>query len=374
MMTVSRLNVAVIGAGLAGLSCGRQLQDAGCRVTIYEKARGPGGRMSTRRGDDWQCDHGAQYFTARDADFRAEVARWEAAGVASVWQPRVAVLGGVDSAGGPLKGGLMPKPSSESSASSASLEASVHTAEPCAAVERFVGMPRMSAPAAWLASSLQVHSGVTINDMRHDPSGWRLFSKEQGELDGRYDAVVLAIPAPQAAALLEPLLPLTAMQANAVTMLPCWTLMLRLPAPCTPGYDAAFVNAGPLSWIARDSAKPGRGGSEVWVLQASPEWSAEHIEADQATVTRQLLAAFAELGGPEVPAQSYAEQVSVHRWLYAKAAAPSAAQCVWLPAVQVGLCGDWLSGGKLEDAWLSGRALATQVLGLAMPRQASRRA
>jgi predicted NAD/FAD-dependent oxidoreductase len=52
--------------------------------------------MSTRRGDDWQCDHGAQYFTARDPDFRAEVARWQALGVAAVWQPRLEVFGGAD--------------------------------------------------------------------------------------------------------------------------------------------------------------------------------------------------------------------------------------------------------------------------------------
>ena len=84
-MIATRPNIAVIGAGLAGLSCARHLQDAGCRVTVFDKARGPGGRMSTRRGDDWQCDHGAQYFTVRDNRFRDEVARWETAGVAALW-------------------------------------------------------------------------------------------------------------------------------------------------------------------------------------------------------------------------------------------------------------------------------------------------
>jgi renalase len=86
-------HIAVIGAGIAGLSCATQLQEAGLKVSVFDKSRGPGGRMSTRRGDDWQCDHGAQYFTARDADFQAEVARWQAAGVAALWQPRLAVLG-----------------------------------------------------------------------------------------------------------------------------------------------------------------------------------------------------------------------------------------------------------------------------------------
>ena len=127
-MPNTRLNLAVIGAGLAGLSCAQHLQKAGCRVTVFEKARGPGGRMSTRRADHWQCDHGAQYFTIRDNAFREEVARWEAAGVAALWKPKIAIIGRA-------------------------------RAEPDS-VARFVGVPRMSAPAAWLAAGLRVAAAL----------------------------------------------------------------------------------------------------------------------------------------------------------------------------------------------------------------------
>ena len=63
--------IAVIGAGLSGLSCAQALAQAGHPVHLFDKSRGPSGRMSTRRSSDgatdWQCDHGAQYFTARHA-------------------------------------------------------------------------------------------------------------------------------------------------------------------------------------------------------------------------------------------------------------------------------------------------------------------
>jgi predicted NAD/FAD-dependent oxidoreductase len=75
-------SAAIIGAGLSGLACATRLHAFGWRVSVFDKSRGPGGRMSTRRGDDWQSDHGAQYFTARDPRFKAEVDRWLAAGVA----------------------------------------------------------------------------------------------------------------------------------------------------------------------------------------------------------------------------------------------------------------------------------------------------
>jgi len=326
IMMTNRPHVAVIGAGLAGLSCARQLQDAGYKATVFDKGSAPGGRMSTRRGDGWQCDHGAQYFTAREPAFAEEVARWEQAGVAALWQPRLTVLG-------------IQSPTLEQRSTA-----------------RFVGVPRMNAPAAWLAAGLVVKNRITICHIRHDAGGWRVQSEEQGLHDEYYDALLLAVPAPQAAALLEPLLPLTALQAASVVMQPCWTAMLRLDRRYDPGFDAAFVNDGPLRWIARDGAKPGREGEETWVAQASPEWSAEHIDMSDEVAAALLATAFRQLGGPNPAA------VTAHRWRYAKAAAPSRQRAVWVPAVQVGLCGDWLFGGRIEDAWLSGRALAVNVM------------
>ena len=84
--------VAVIGAGLAGLHAARRLHDAGAEVRVFDKARGSGGRMSTRRTDFGAFDHGAQYFTARDPRFRAQVEKWVASGAAAPWPGKVVRL------------------------------------------------------------------------------------------------------------------------------------------------------------------------------------------------------------------------------------------------------------------------------------------
>ena len=78
----SPLQVAVIGAGLSGLACARLLSEAGTRVRVFDKARGPGGRMATRRQGDLRFDHGAQYFTVRDPSFRRALEQWQADGLA----------------------------------------------------------------------------------------------------------------------------------------------------------------------------------------------------------------------------------------------------------------------------------------------------
>ena len=338
--------VAIVGAGLAGLACAGLLQRAGVPVQLFEKSRGVAGRMSTRRGEGWQCDHGAQYFTARDPAFRAEVARWQDAGVAQRWQPRLRAFG-------PDQVVRVPDET----------------------LERFVGTPGMTAPARWLAQGLALEIGCTVDALEPSAQGWRLRCGERGWTDENFAAVLLAIPAPQAAALLSGVAEagsgagaaaeadpdaqaagaLVAL-ARSARMRACWALMLRYPAPLPLPFDAAFVNEGPLRWVARDAAKPGRPGLETWLLHAEAEWSEAHAEAPAEQVAPLLIDAFVRLGG-HAPAAWTA-----HRWRFADTAPPLAVDCAWQPAAGLGLCGDWLAGGKVEGAWRSGQALAQAVL------------
>jgi renalase len=132
-------HIAIIGAGMAGLSYATALRDARCAVTVFERSQRPAGGMSTRQDGDWQCDHGAQYFTARDPWFRAEVARWIQAGAAAMWEPRLAVFDGT-----------------------------MHPVYPARTekLERLVGTPSMTSPADLLASSLTVRTQSNIVELR----------------------------------------------------------------------------------------------------------------------------------------------------------------------------------------------------------------
>lgn len=321
--------IAVIGAGLAGLSCATALQHAGFTVSVFEKSRGAAGRMSTRRGGDddaaWQADHGAQYFTAHDPKFQAEVARWCEAGVAAVWTPRLKIIDG-----GELR------------------DAEEKT--------RYVGMPRMTSPANFLADKLTLITQATIKQLQRDDDGWRLVSAEHGLVDECFEAVLLAIPAPQAAVLLPSVAPVFAAIAKATNMRGCWTLMLQFAATVGLPFDAAFVHNHALSWIARDRSKPARTGLESWVLQASPEWSEAHLEDAADSVAAALTESFIDMGGPTPSTWT------AHRWRYASTEPVQQRECVWDAELGIGLCGDWLNGGKVEGAWLSGRQLAQRLV------------
>lgn len=213
----------------------------------------------------------------------------------------------------------------------------------------------MTAPARLMAEGHDVRLEHTVTGLRRDEAGWCISTREGGEVAGRYAAVVIAVPAPQAAPLLQQAVGDMATLAAAVRMQGSWAVMLRFASPIDLPFDAAFINQGPLRWAARDSSKPGRSGMETWLLHATAEWSEAHIEEAPESVAEVLISAFATLGAPSPAAWS------AHRWRYADSAPALVLNHVWNSTVGLGLCGDWLNGGKVEGAWLSGRDLGLQV-------------
>ncbi|WP_297908087.1 NAD(P)/FAD-dependent oxidoreductase [Thiomonas sp.] len=319
-----RRRVAVLGAGIAGLSCARRLRERGHRVTLFDKSRGPSGRAATRRADGWSCDHGAQYFSARTPEFAQVVAQWCEAGVCQPWSPRLQVFG--------------PAPRGSGQAR---------------APQRYVGMPHMSALGHWLAEGLDLRLRHTVTELRGGAAGWSLHSDEHGWHGESFDSVLLALPPAQARALLQPVDPELGWRTEPDPMEPCWCVMAVYDADPLPEVDGAFVNQGPLSWVCADHRKPGRQGPCCWVLHAGPQWSRARIHAPPAEVGACMLEAFADLGARGTP-----RQVTVHRWLYARGTLDPAPGMIWHAKAGLGLAGDWLAGGRIEGAWRSGRALA----------------
>lgn len=321
--------VAVIGGGIAGQSAAAVLSAAGARVTVFDKGRGAGGRLSTRRDGDLQWDHGAQYFTVRDPVLKAQIARLVAEGSIAPWTGLIGTLG---------PGGFTPGDGTE---------------------QRFTGCPRMSTLVAALGSGATVY-GVELREIV--PRGPKLtVTDRQGEHFGPYDGIVVATPAPQAVPLLA-LDPPLAAQVSAVEVAPCWALMLAFDAPLALEFDGAFIDStladGALAWIARDSSKPGRDrGRETWVVHASPAWSREHLEEEAEAIAARLTAAFAAVTGVTVLPRT----IKAHRWRYAQTTQPLGQPYLLDPHRPIGACGDWCLGARIEGAFLSGRALGAAL-------------
>ncbi|WP_085317211.1 NAD(P)/FAD-dependent oxidoreductase [Derxia lacustris] len=365
-MTQPPKRIAIVGAGIAGSACARQLALAGLAPVLFDKARGAGGRMSTRRGEHggadgrpqpFAFDHGAQYFTARHPDFIAVVDAGADAGWIAHWAPRLA---------GEARAGSLAPPA----------------ARPDREL-RHVAVPGMPELARRLAEGLPLRTQAQVTALERDGAGWRLrFAPAAAPAsatpaatpttsaaptdDEGFDAVLLALPAEQAAALLAAHRADWAAAARATPMLPCWTLMAITDAPDWP-YDAAWPTRGPLAWIARNDSKPGRPrepGRAHWIAQASADWSQTQLELDPAEAAARLVSELRAALGP-AGARLALHHAVAHRWRYARPAeaSPLATGAPWWDAaLSLGACGDFLGGPRVEAAFLNGRALAQRLL------------
>lgn len=297
--------VAIVGAGIAGLSCARALAERGITSQLFDKSRGPGGRISSKRAAPSAVDLGAQYFTAREPAFQAQVETAAQAGALARWQPRIATASSE---------GFQLSPDDQN---------------------RWVGTPRMGAFAHFLAEGLDIAPATRIETL--------------DALRQRFDRIVLAIPADQARDLVSGVAP----PAQA----PCWAAWVDIDVD--QPFDAAFVSHDAVRWIANDSSKPGRTHSRRWVVHATPQWSQDHLELTPAQALSQLIDAARTI----MPAAFSVVDSGIHRWRFARpwdGQPPVDGGCI-LVDEQVILAGDYCMGGRVEGAWLSGRHAAELI-------------
>jgi predicted NAD/FAD-dependent oxidoreductase len=324
---MDEVRIAVIGAGIAGLACAREIARADVAVTVFEKARGLGGRLATRREGNLAFDHGAQYLTARGQAFSRFIDAATHTGSVSAWKPRIRE-------------------------DERSWDAPID--------DWYVGVPGMSAALRPMSRHVQLQTGVGVHELRVGLRGWELVT-DAGTAPRVFDAVAVAVPAPQALTLLIPL-GRSFQRIAGVRMAPCWTAMMSFDAPLDAGAEVRRWTSGPLSWAACDSSKPGRpGGPQCWVVHASRDWSREHLEADAEEVAQALLREFSVAAGisPLVPSS-----LRAHRWRHAFVEQPLGSACIVDEESAVGACGDWCVAPRVEAAFVSGRALARSLLSI----------
>jgi predicted NAD/FAD-dependent oxidoreductase len=316
-MDHERAPLTVVGAGIAGLACARALRAAGRDVEVLDRGRAPGGRLSSRTVRGRPVDLGASYLTAAEGSpFADVVADWVDRGLAHPWTDTFSVVG------------------------------------PEGLHERTTGPMRYGTPggsrslAADLATGLTVRSGTTVRAVTAGPA-----------VDGRpAPAVVLAMPGPQAARLLDPASAAGGLAATE-TWHPALAVVLgwaerRWPADL----HGAFVHDDPvLEWIADDGDRRGD-SAPVLVAHTTAATAAAHLEDPAAAVPAVVAAVRAALGVDEEP--SWTE---VHRWTFARPGAPREEPFGLVD--RIGLCGDgWHAPAKVESAWRSGTALGRALV------------
>ncbi len=313
----------VIGAGISGLLAAGALQENGWQVTVIDKARGVGGRMASRRFERAVFDHGAQFFTVRDARFAALVAEWEQAGVVDMWSRGFATLDSLSNPSG-------------------------HP--------RYRGLPSMTAVPKLLAADLDVRLETHVITVETDGARWTVQSTNGEHFTA--GALVITSPVPQSLVLMSHLLPAAAYATlSNISYHSCFTVMAilddfsRLPEP-----GALQIRGEPIAWIGDNGAK-GVSLVPAVTIHTGPQFSRAHLEDDWETVAHLVMDAAAEWVGAKV--RSY----QVHRWLYSHPVQTYLKdRCFMLPGSVV-FAGDAFGRPNVEGAALSGLAAAAALIG-----------
>jgi len=304
------MHAAIVGAGLAGLAAARALRrlKPDATLDIFDKGRGPGGRLATRRaelpsGRTLRFNHGAPAVHGRSPAFRDTIDSLARTGAAK-WT-------------------------------------SDHAA---------VGLPAMNAIVAAMARDLPVRFETRVAAI--EPAGDQFRLREPEQPLGAFDRVILAIPAPQAAELARPIDPDLAEKLDGIAYAPAWSLMLA-PAE-EPSADELPGDSQLIDRLLRTE-------TGAWTACATPDWSRDNLELSPDDAARALAAAAARLH----PAFADLRHAAAHRWRYARVAAPSDQPYLIGASGRILCCGDAFAGPETladADAAVSSGRAAAQAL------------
>ncbi|MFK7927740.1 MAG: NAD(P)-binding protein, partial [Myxococcota bacterium] len=308
-----RPTVAVIGAGPAGAMCARTLADHGVDVVVYDKSRGAGGRMSTRRRHALRFDHGAPSLGEMPACLDRHLRAWVESGLLKPWN-------------GPF------------------VRLTRDGTTPLDLARRYVPTPSMNALPKHLLKDLATRFSHRATAIERVKTGVQIQFEDRPEVV--VDHVLVCIPAPQAQALLAHIEPHMSATLAAVQTTPQWVGMAEASGPPPGDWSAAALTDHPvLSAIIRNQSKPGRPRGEQWVVHASTEWSAAHLEDTAEAVSQALRDALHRV----LPNLSFMD-LSAHRWRYSRVKEPVSQPFLWSDDAKVAAAGDGVLGDGVGAA------------------------
>ncbi|NDG38894.1 MAG: FAD-dependent oxidoreductase [Betaproteobacteria bacterium] len=340
--TPSPPRVAVVGGGIGGLACARELRLRGCDPVVFEAEDRLGGRCSSRStrvglfDDGAQCISGASRLAIHVAQPPGELAALHPWTVAAT--------------------------PTEEERNSKAWKQDEDEADVTRTLKLTgsVGVPSMAALADALARPLHIRLNTPIVQARRRAASWAL-SSAVGEIEEDFQALVLAMPAPLAVPLARESSELTA-ALRAVRYRSRWVLLLGTERPVPlPGYRE--FQGSPIERVAAMHSKPGRLaiGPQRWFVEAGGRWSSQHEDVDAETVADLLLENFrAHAGRPVTPNYLRAQQWR-HAFVETPAAPPRRSECLWDDSVRLGVCGDSVVASQVDRVHSSGVAMARVV-------------
>jgi renalase len=341
--------IGVIGAGIAGLTAGRMLAQAGHEVIVFEKSQGYGGRMATRYAGDSneiRMDHGTPCFTARGSEFRSLVNELARKGLVEVWDDHFPYFTGEM---------ILEK------------HPDIPVEDYWYAREGMNTIGRYLSRWADVKLNTRVLGFTYLGDFVGKKRNWMINFADFSVME--VDAVIVATPAPQAYGLIENAQDETPFKKiirhiDEIGYEPCHTLMVNLGDQPAPDWKAMRCNHPDIRWITNESGKRDNAGNNVLVIQSTAAFSSSNLKSAGNDVTSKLIRALYNITGINASRNNW---IQLHFWKYrtVRNAMPGYFVEADDHPAPAALIGDYFGGEDvhgMESAYLSGYKLAEHWL------------
>ena len=321
------MKIAIIGAGMASSSIVSLLRN-NFDISVFEKSRGLGGRMATRRKDDFSFDHGTQFFTVKSKEFMKFIAPLIEKKVVNNWNAFYQEIGS--------EGIILEKQWQDTD-------------------RHYVGVPAMNSVCKTSLDGINIYINTKITKLIKIKGKWLLIddNKNQSEL---FDWVITTNPVEQAFNILPKDITLRN-EIKKIKMKARYTLMLGFNNPLKLPFDVAKIIHNCISWISVNSSKPGRTGKFSLVIQSTNTFARNNFSTNPNIITDNLIRVSSNILKINL---NCANHIELHKWNYADSNLIKF-KCYVDPTLKIAACGDWTINGNVESAFLSGIRTSSQI-------------
>ena len=325
---MKKKNIAIIGAGISGLILANEIKDI-AKITIFEKARGVGGRMASRYNQDFNFDFGAQFFTAKNPEFILYLKKFIDDKIVENWQGKFVEIDGNKITYNRLWNDSNP---------------------------HFIASPKMNSMAKYLANNLDIKLKTKITKIEINDKYLEIYNDENINC-GKFDFIIITIPINQAIELI-PSDFLNLAELKNKKMLPCFALMLGLKNKPKIDWDCAYLKNSKLSWIAFENSKPQRNPANCITILSRNSWAQDNLERDLNEVKSELISEFEYATNCKLDEIIFSD---IHRWRYSNMEKQDTAKYYFDLKHSIALCGDWCIQGRIESAFISAMTLSSEL-------------
>ena len=318
------IDFCVLGSGIAGSTIANLLSKK-YSVHVFDKARGPGGRSSNKRfKNNLSFDHGVQYISPKSKPFIKYIHKLLKKRILKSWDDNH------------LDFTFEKKPFSS----------------------KYIGRKANNDLVKFNLKNIKQIFASSIEKIYFKKYFWEITLKDKSK--HQFKSLIITCPFPQLKKLAKNYLDKNILKLK-VKMQPNITVMLALKNQKNLPISSIKFNDDILAWAANENSKKRfKSNINLWTLQATLKWSKKTINRYKTdkSIMKQLIARFIKLTGFKKNKIIFKR---IHGWKYSYNYEKTPYLSIWNKKINLGVCGDWLNGPKVENAWLSANDLAKKI-------------